>query len=384
MSLTTPSGEIDGERPPWETSEIEIPYGRMLSLEFATLDFGDRRRHAYAYRLDPVNDEWVDLGPRRDLTFTTLEPGTFALRVRGRNDQGVWSEIGHPLAIRVIPPFWMTLWFRLIVAAGIGGVVIAVHLVRTSSLERRNRELVQLKEQRERALDESRASQQALEEAYRRLRVLAGRLEAAKEEERRWIARELHDEMGTGLTTAKLVLQLLADAPSTEERDRRIGEAIGLLDRMIGHVRTLSLDLRPPLLDDLGLAAALRGYVDTLARRARLDISLATDDLPSQLRENLGIAVFRIVQEALTNVVRHADAGRVAVEVQYGRGALVVRVADDGKGFDVEKTLDGSSGEGHAGLLGMRERVESMGGELSIRAQVGRGTEVLARLPAGP
>jgi signal transduction histidine kinase/ligand-binding sensor domain-containing protein len=381
-SIRTPSRGTAGDRRPWETSEIEIPYGQIVSLEFATLDFGDRKRHRYAYRLEPINDSWIDLGSRRDITFTTLDPGTFTLRVRGRNDQGVWSETSRPLSIRVIPPFWMTLWFRLLVAASVTGAAIAVHLARTASLERRNRALLDLKEQRERALDGARTSQQALEEAYRRLRGLTGRLEAAKEEERKWIARELHDEMGTGLTTAKLVLQLLADAPSSEDRDKRIQEAIGLLDRMIGHVRTLSIDLRPPLLDELGLAAALRGYVDSLARRARLEITLATAGLPSPLPEDLGVAAFRVVQEALTNVVRHAEARRVTVDVRYDSGWLEIRVRDDGKGFDVEEALERSSAGAHAGLMGMKERVESMGGELRIRTEAGSGTEVHARLPA--
>jgi signal transduction histidine kinase len=383
-SLRTPLGAIAGDQPPWLTSRIELPYGRVVSFEFATLDFGDRRRHRYAYRLEPSNDEWIDLGARRDITFTRLDPGHFTLRVRGRSDQGVWSETAQPLAIRVVPPFWMTVWFRLLAACALVALAVAAHLVRTASLQRRNRELVDLQEQRERALAEASTSQQALGEAYQRLRGLTARLTAAKEEERAWIARELHDEMGTGLTTTKLMLELLAGARSADDRERSVREAIGLLDRMIDRVRTLSLDLRPPLLDELGLAAALRGYVESLARRAQLEITLEIPDLPARVPEELGIAGFRVVQEALTNVVRHAQARRAAVEVRYAPGALDLRVTDDGRGFDVGATLERSTAGGHAGLLGMKERVEAMGGELHIRAQAGRGTEIRARLPVTP
>jgi signal transduction histidine kinase len=383
-SLRTPAGPIAGDQPPWMASRIEIPYGRVVSFEFATLDFGDRRRHRYAYRLEPLNDEWVDLGARHDITFTRLDAGTFTLRVRGRTDQGVWSESAQPLAIHVIPPFWMTGWFRLLAAGAFVALAVAAHLVRTASLQRRNRELVELKDQRERALEEARTSQQALGEAYHRLRGLTARLTAAKEEERGWIARELHDEMGTGLTTTKLMLELLAGARSADDRERSVREAIGLLDRMIGRVRTLSLDLRPPLLDELGLEAALRDYVESLARRAQLEITLDTPDLPPRVPEDLGIAGFRVVQEALTNVVRHAQARRVAVEVRYAAAGLDIRVTDDGRGFDVDGTLERSPAGGHAGLLGMKERVEAMGGELCIQAEAGRGTEIRARLPVSP
>jgi signal transduction histidine kinase/ligand-binding sensor domain-containing protein len=383
-SLRTPSGPIATDRPPWEASRIELPYGRVVSFEFTTLDYGDHRRHRYAYRLEPSNDEWIDLGARRDITFTGLDPGAFTLRVRGRTDQGVWSETAPPLAIRVIPPFWMTLWFRLLAAGAFVALGVAAHVVRTASLQRRNRELVELKEQRERALEEARTSQQALGEAYQRLRGLTARLTAAKEEERAWIARELHDEMGTGLTTTKLMLELLAGARSADDRERSVREAIGLLDRMIDRVRTLSLDLRPPLLDELGLAAALRGYVESLARRAQLEITLETPDLPARVPDELGIVGFRVVQEALTNVVRHAQARRAAVVVRYAPGGLDIRVTDDGSGFDVVETLERSPAGGHAGLLGMKERVEAMGGELHVRAAAGRGTEIQARLPLSP
>jgi len=282
----------------------------------------------------------------------------------------------------VIPRFWMTLWFRLLVASGIAGLAITVHLVRTARLERWNRELMRVTEQRERALEQAHASERSLGQAYTQLRELTGRLEAAKEEERKWIARELHDEMGTGLTTTKLILQLLTGAPSAEDREKRTGDAIGLLDRMIGRVRALSIDLRPPLLDELGLAAALRGYVETLARRAEVEIALETDGLPHRLAEGVRIAAFRIVQEALTNVIRHSGARRVEVRVHYDPGWLDIRVADDGKGFDPAGELELLTGRGHTGLLGMKERVESMQGEFEIRAAVGSGTAIHARLPA--
>jgi signal transduction histidine kinase len=302
------------------------------------------------------------------------------LRVKGRNDQGVWSEARAALPLRIVPPFWMTVWFRALAAAVIVGLVVAGHRLRTAALEQSNRELVILKEERERALHDARASQQELHLAYGRLRGLTRRLEAAKEEERKRIARELHDEMGQILTTAKLNLQLLPGTQAPEDRERRVGDAIGLLDRLIGHVRALSLDLRPPLLDELGLAAALRGYLEAQARRSGMAIDLVCDQVPPGLPNDVEIAAFRVVQEAITNVLRHAGAKRVAVELRYDPGRLSLSVTDDGHGFDVAKALEAASEGRHLGLLGMKERVESMGGTTTIESSMDRGSAVKASI----
>lgn len=352
---------------PLETAaSIDVPWGEALSFEAAVLDFGERGRHRYTYRLEGLQDAWVELGTRREITFTHLDPGTYVLRVRGRNDQGVWSEIPEPLKIRIVPPFWMTLGFRLLAASSVVGLAWAWHVRRTGRLERRNRELETL--------------QSELRVAYSKLRGLTRRLEAAKEEERKHIAREMHDEMGTALTTTKLNLQLLGGA-GPDEAARRVADAIGLIDRMIGHVREISLDLRPPLLDELGLAAALRGYLEALARRSGIAIELRADSVPAGLPEDVAIAAFRVAQEAVTNVLRHGGASRVLVELDYDRARLELTVRDDGSGFDVASAFERAGSGRHLGLLGMRERVEAMGGTLEVESEPGRGTRVHALLP---
>lgn len=375
------SGSI--ERPAPAETDLQVPWGEVVSFEFAVLDFGDRRRHRYAYRISKGPEDWIDLGARREITFTDLEPGRYELFVKGRNDQGIWSEIERPLRIEVVPPIWMTAWFRFLAAALVVAAALAGHQVRLSRLARRNRELEELKNQREQALLEARRSGEALHAAYDRLRRLTRRLEAAKEDERKHMARELHDEMGQALTTAKLNLQLLAGAASPEERDRRVDDALALLDRLIGHVRALSLDLRPPLLDELGLAAALRGYLEALSKRSGLTLDFKVDALPSGIPTDVEIAAFRVVQESLTNVLRHAAASRAEVEVRYDSGALALRISDDGRGFDVGAVLDRATGGEHVGILGMMERVESMGGSMEVVSRPGNGTEIRARLPVG-
>jgi len=374
-SVRSAAGEIVGDQPVWQLEHLEIPYGEWLSLEMAVMDYRTQRNHAYAYRLGDEDEAWVDLGSRRAVTFTDLDPGTFEFGVRGRNSQGVWSEAGPQLQIRVVPPFWMTLWFRGFVVLLIASAAIVTHLVRTSILEKRNRELLRLHEQREQARLE-------LSQAYERLRSLTRKLEMAKEDERRHIARELHDEMGPSLTAVIINMQLLADNPDAEQTARRIDDTIDLADRMIERIRDLSLDLRPPLIEELGLVSALKGYLEVQADRTGLSVEVEEDGDIEALSPEIQIVAFRIVQEAVTNVIRHAEASRALVTVQHCDGKLLLIVKDDGRGFDVDDTMEHTSAGRAIGLLGARERVMMLGGEFEIRSRPGHGTEVRADIPA--
>lgn len=363
---------------------LHLDYGQVLSLEFALLDFGDRGGHRYRYRIDGGNGAWIDLGGRRVITLTDLPPGLHQLEVQGRNARGVYSPDPVRVMVKVIPPFWLTGWFRAAVGLCAALLIFAAHHYRTTLLERRNRELLTLQAEREQALAEARQKGLELAQLNERLRALAQRLEAAKEDERRRIARELHDELGQALTAAKISLQLVGRAANDEARAQRIQETAGLVDRLIGHVRTLSLDLRPPLLEELGLAAALRGHLEAVTHRAGIRTEVIEEGvLPRPLAPELEIALFRLVQEAVTNVLRHAEAGRVEVRMKGTAERITLSIGDDGRGFDVAATLGRASGASHLGLLGMIERVRTLGGALQIHSAPGRGTRLEIDVPVG-
>jgi signal transduction histidine kinase/ligand-binding sensor domain-containing protein len=378
--IRTLAGPLSLPAAPWEVTQLEIPYGTPLLFSFTVLDF--RAPHRFAYRLAGKSDAWTELGASREITFTDLSPGRYTMSVRGRSALGAWSETRAPLEIRVTPPFWMTWWFRI--GGGLLGIVLVatVFRARMVSLERRNRELVALQHEREKALLEARASQQALHGAYGRLRALTRQLEEAKEEEKRRIARELHDEMGQILSAIKINLKALGRLPGdSEERSGRIEDAITLVDEIIGHVRAMALDLRPPLLDELGFVAALRGYAEGQSIRTGVAITVEANAEAESLRPETAIAGFRIVQEAVHNALRHAAAKGITVEVNGGADRLVLSVRDDGRGFDVPEALRRATTGRHLGLRGMRERVEALGGMLEIDSGPGRGTEIRAALP---
>ncbi|MFI5267408.1 MAG: GAF domain-containing protein [Chloroflexota bacterium] len=209
-----------------------------------------------------------------------------------------------------------------------------------------------------------------------RLEELSQRMVQLAERERRAIALELHDEIGQSLTAARLLLEAARRLP-TRLRDERLDEACNTLDEAVGQVRGLSLDLRPPMLDRFGLPAALEGYLERLSNRTGIEVACRARGLVARPSPEVDMAAYRIIQEGLTNVVRHSGVQRADVTLWSDEQFLWLRLSDEGKGFD--PTL--LEWEPSTGLTGMQERAELLGGQLTIDSAHGAGTRLLARLP---
>jgi len=214
------------------------------------------------------------------------------------------------------------------------------------------------------------------------LKALSRRLLTAQEEERRRLAVELHDELGQVLTAVKINLASLERLSGAAAAPAHLRDAIASVDRAMETVRDLALDLRPSVLDDLGLPAAVRWYVDRFARATHIEAHLSIDAIP-HLAPELETACFRVAQEALTNVARHAHARNVWVDLHLVAGALDLRIRDDGIGFDAGVAREHAVGGASMGLLGMQERVALLGGEHELLSVPGGGTEVRVRFHVG-
>jgi PAS domain S-box-containing protein len=218
--------------------------------------------------------------------------------------------------------------------------------------------------------------------AQEALRIFSQRLIQVQEAERENIARELHDEIGQVLTAVKINLQSVQHTCQTADCVPRLDESIGIVDEALGRVRELSIELRPSLLDDLGLTAALRWYVDRYAQRTGIIAEvLSSFDEDGRLPRELETACFRIAQEALTNVARHAQAGSVSVQLERSRERMLLTVMDDGVGFDIDKLRKSASAASALGLRGMEERALAVGGHIEIDSGLERGTRVRATFP---
>lgn len=392
-------------------TQVQFPPG-------ATLTAIDRNGTIVARNPDPQS--WLGLSfPNAPLvkTMLTQEEGTTQLpgvdgiprlyafsRVHDASDVGLYVSVGIPtevafaaahqrlvrnlISLGVITLLMiMAVWIgsNILVLRSVNALVRATERLRRGDLSARtdlphgDSELEQLAA----AFDEMAWTLGRRETEHQRteetLQVLSRRLLEAQESERRAIARELHDELGQALQALKINLQTVQRFP--KESTQRVEESIAIVDHALQQVRTLSVDLRPSLLDDLGLVVALEWYVDRQAQRVGFIGHCAAHPPDLRVDPTVETVCFRVVQEALTNIARHAQAKQVWVDLQCREQTLLLLIRDDGIGFDVpaarERVMHGVS----FGLLGMQERVELAGGQFEIRSTAGHGTEVHVRFP---
>jgi signal transduction histidine kinase len=218
--------------------------------------------------------------------------------------------------------------------------------------------------------------EQRLAESESRLRNLSAQLMTAQEEERRSIARDLHDEMGQVATAMTLDLQRAAGAIDSEKKNDLIGRALHGAERLLDTIHEIAGRIRPSLLDDLGLKDAVQSFLSDYEHRTGITVSADLNFEPSDLPANVSENIYRIMQEALTNVAKHALASAVSVRVSRMNDRIMLRVRDNGIGFE-PAGVDGK----RLGLLGMRERAELLNGTFTVQAEAGKGTQVSVELP---
>ncbi|HRF48214.1 MAG TPA: histidine kinase [Anaerolineales bacterium] len=211
------------------------------------------------------------------------------------------------------------------------------------------------------------------------LRKLSQRIIEAQEEERQRVARELHDQSGQSLTTMLVRLRLLERSEDAAQARLHVQELRKLTAQALEEIRRIALELRPKILEDLGLCEALAWRADELNASAAVRASLQTSGMDHRLSRELELALYRVAQEALTNIARHSQAKTAQVSLRQVAGRVTLSIVDDGAGFDAEAVLAHPSG---LGLAGMRERLALVGGSLQVQSTPGQGTVLIASAPA--
>jgi signal transduction histidine kinase len=216
------------------------------------------------------------------------------------------------------------------------------------------------------------------------LRQLSRQILSAQEDERKKISRELHDVIAQTLTGINVRLSALKKEAATNTRglDRNIARTQRLVEKSVNIVHEFARELRPAVLDDLGLIPALHSFVKLFSKRTCIRVHLKVFAGVEQVDTTRRTVLFRVAQEALTNVSRHAHASRVEVNIQRLANGICMKIKDDGKSFEVERMMR-SRGRKHLGLLGMRERLEMVGGHFDVESAPGKGTTITARIPFG-
>ena len=275
----------------------------------------------------------------------------------------------------------------LVVALVLSQGLLVIAVWRSRREELRRREAESLCERQQRQIAELRSTEQSLRASCRQLeqRMAKGmadfawasqRLAEVQDEEARRIAHELHDDVGQALAATRLGLHAIQQAESPPRET--VASCIRSIQHVIDVVRDITVSLRPPVLDDLGLVPALRWHIDRLRQSSDFEIDLRAPELDDRLPRDVENACFRIVQEALNNVSQHASARHATVELRRAGHGATLSIRDDGAGFDVAAVAQAAKQRGSLGLIGMQERAFHAGGDLDITSQPGK-TEVRAR-----
>jgi len=378
------------------TREIELSYlESSFSFELAALDFANPGRNRYAFQLEGFDKQWNDVGPQRSAMYTNMSPGRYIFRVRASNGDGYWNEEGTSIAIRIHPPFWTTLWFRLLVAGAIMATVLAIIL----TARRRHRMLEEINWQLNDEILHARKAEEALREAHdlleqkveertaelteraNQLRTLAGELTLAEQRERRRLARLLHDHLQQLLVGAKFRVAMLGGTsdPAIKQAAKEIQQ---LLTESIEASRSLTAELSPPILHEGGLEAGLGWLALWMREKHGLAVTLSVEEDVAPAAEDVSILLFESVRELLFNVVKHAKVRSATVRVRPVKAQMVeITVSDEGVGFDPASLKFAREG---FGLFSIRERLDLVGGRLEIHSTPRHGTTMTLLAPLLP
>jgi signal transduction histidine kinase/ligand-binding sensor domain-containing protein len=334
---------------------IRLHYDQnFLSFDFASLDYVNPERNLFSYLLEGVDPAWVHVGSdHRIATYTDLAPGSYTFRVHGSNNDGVWNERGISITVIITPPWWATWWVRALALAAAMAIGVALVGLRINGIRRIEREKQQG------------AVQAALE---------------SQEAERRRIARELHDGIGQMIAAAGVNVsyasQLAKQQPGGAGSDigASLDRSLSILDQVSVDLRAISHALGTISLQDIGLASALGELLASVAAHQRTRFELEAFGMDERLPEGIETGLFRIAQELITNVLRHADATEAIVQIVREDAEIRLTVEDNGVGFDISQASKGM------GRRNIAARVSVMNGDLHYDVSPGHGTTVMVRV----
>ncbi len=338
---------------------LQIAPGKEnLELHYTALSFIKSDQIRFKYKLDGLDSDWIDAGSRRTAYYSHMPPGNYVFRVIAGNSDGVWNDVGQSLPVVVLAPFYRTWWFLALLMFAAGAMLWIYWNRRIAQLQR------------------AQAAQQAFSQ----------QLIASQESERKRIAAELHDSLGQRLVVINnlALFFLRARHPGTEsdEQTHTIEEISTEATLAIEETRSISYNLRPFQLDRLGLTKAIEALIRTVSKASQIHVSTDLANVDDLFQEDLRINFYRIVQEALNNIMKHAHATELSVQIVRDGERVVLSIRDNGKGFTPE-ARPVQAGHGGFGLTGMAERASLLGGTLKMRSEPGSGTVMTVEIPLG-
>lgn len=338
------SVEIDRETIQQSAIKLE-PNQSYLDISYTALSFIKSDQIRFRYKLEGLDEDWIEAGTRRTVNYSYLPSGEYVFRVTAANTDGVWNTEGKSIKIKILAPFYKTWWFWAFIFLAAATIVFSFYRYRIAHFEKLN----------------------AAQENFSR------QLIESQEAERKRIAQELHDGLGQNLLVIKnrALLGLAVD-----EKDEQFEEIQESVTDALSEVRTIAYNLRPLHIERLGLTATIEEMIEDVETASGIKINCDIEKIDGLLSKENEINFYRIVQECLNNIVKHSGATKASVEVFLELGKINLKIKDNGKGFDL-KNLDGNSG---LGLNGIVERVKILGGNYSIESEIGKGTSISGKI----
>ena len=332
---------------------ITLDYSQNnVLLEYTALEFSDPSRNRYKYRMIGLDTNWTYAGKERFARFVNLDPGDYTFQVKAANNDGVWNEQPLELRISITPPFWKTIPFILSTSfIGLLLLVTGLRFYFRRQLKVRTRIMQQEQSVRMNAIFET------------------------EEKERKRIAGELHDGLGQLLSTAKLNVSGIGE--NIDPKDAVLfSNSLQLLDQACEEVRNISHNMMPGALIRMGLMTAVHEMILKINDAEKIIVDYDTN-IDERFPEAVEISVYRILQEALNNMVKHSEAKTIRLNIMRKADALEVTIADDGKGFDVSRIAESEG----LGWKNMYSRVETLNGIIRVESDNGKGTSIFISIP---
>lgn len=325
---------------------LVLPYNlNSISFEFVTIEPVLQKQIIYQYKLEGHSKDWSPPGNNSTAVFDNINPGKYTLLVKSVTPFGNLAETSYTFAI--LPPWWRTWWAYILFSILVIGFFYFFYQLRLRNLQKKQTAQINI-------------------------------MVAAQEEERKRLSRDLHDDVGIKLSAIKMFLSSLYDK-AFDINNKEILALARTSDELIGEtmedVRQLLVNLSPGVLEEFGYTTAVEGIVNKINETERLHFNLVIFGLKQRLHKDYELALFRITQELINNILKHAEAKQVSVQIGKRDEKIILMIEDDGKGFDVKSKKEGY------GLHNLEIRTKLMSGTLTVDSQLGKGTSVLIEIP---
>ncbi len=331
-----------------ENNEVHLSYDQnFLTIEYVSISYLNRKKNQYFYKLEGLDEDWLEAGTQRIAQYTNLSPGKYVFMVRCQNRDEIFSKNITSLDIIVSPPLWRTWWAYTLYTIILCALTYFIYRNHIYSLKKK---------------------QQAEIKA----------IVATQEGERKRISRDLHDEVGTKLSALKLFVSSLHEKAvniNNEEISSLAKSSENFITEAMQDVRQLLLNLSPMVLEEFGYTTAVEGLVNKINETNIIKFTLVVFGLQTRLQKEYELVLYRMTQELINNVLKHAEAKNVSLQIGQRDSKIILMIDDDGKGFDVNTHRDGY------GLQNLDSRTKLMHGIITIDSKPGKGTSVLIEIP---